>query len=106
MTTRTRHPLACAAALCLLGFPVLALATELEIATTSAIAVYALPKRPEVSGNQRVGVLPARATCPVKREVLGKDFAAYEIDCAPPGAKPVRGFVLLGETGLQVRPIK
>jgi hypothetical protein len=76
----------------------------LEVSTTAAVDVFLLPKRPGVEGNKRVAVLPAGKTIEVRREVLDKDMAAYEIEYVDPGSKEkVNGFVLLGTPGLQVR---
>ena|SRR5258705_443272 len=78
--------------------------SSLEITTTEAVDVFLLPKRPGAEGNTRVAVLPAGFTIEVKREVLQKDMAAYEIEYVDPSSKAkVNGFVLLGAPGMQVR---
>jgi hypothetical protein len=77
---------------------------HLEIYTTGVVEVYSQPNRPEIAGNRKLGSLPPMTTLPVKDEVLGKDFAAYEIEFTGGNASvPTKGFVLLGTSGLHVR---
>jgi len=76
--------------------------TLLEISTTQPVAVYATPARPGVEGNRKVGEIPANITLPVKREILGKDFAAYEVEYLPQDGPAVHGYVLLGSDGVKV----
>lgn len=76
---------------------------ELELVTTEPVDVYVLPARPEVAGNRKLGELRANARVPVKHEVLQKDLAAYEVECTAPDGRSLRGYVLLGSMGLEVR---
>lgn len=78
------------------------MAENLEVHTSGAVTVYALPARPNVPGNRSVAVLPPGVTLPVRREVLEKDLAAYEIETKDANGATTRGFVLLGTNGLQV----
>lgn len=77
---------------------------SLEISTTQYVDVFEVPKRPGVAGNRKVGVLPPFVALPVKKEVIEKDLAAYEIDYRDPktGGR-MHGYVLLGTPGLQIR---
>jgi len=75
---------------------------SLEIATTQPVVVYSSPARPGVEGNHRVGEIPANIILPVKREILGKDFAAYEVEYLPKTGPAVRGYVILGSDGMKV----
>src|SRR5437899_9820679 len=77
---------------------------ELEISATEPVEILLLPNRPDVEGNKKIGVLPAGSTVAVKREILGKDLAAYEVEYVDSQSHAkVAGYVLLGSPGLQVR---
>lgn len=76
---------------------------SLEIHTSAPVGVYELPIRPEASGNKLLGTLPPGAVLKVRSEVLRKDMAAYEIDYEASSGQRLRGYVLLGSVGLDVK---
>ena len=76
---------------------------DVELRTTQSVAVYRSPDLPGAAGNRKVGELPPNVTLPAKREVLSKDVAAYEIEYEPSNGTKVRGYVLLGSSGLEAR---
>jgi hypothetical protein len=78
---------------------------ELEVTATQPVDVLLLPKRADVEGNKKVGILQPGSTVVVKNEVLQKDMAAYEVEFVDTSSgNRVSGYVLLGSPGLQVRP--
>lgn len=75
-----------------------------DVVTTQPVDVFELPKRPDVVGNKRIGVLPAGIRLPVKNEVLQKDMAAYEIDYIDSATGDrTKGYVILGSPGLDIQ---
>jgi len=78
--------------------------SNLELTTTQSVDVMLLPHRLGAEGQKRVGMLPPGVTVPIKDSVLAKDGTAYEVVYVDPTSNvQIKGYVLLGSPGLQVR---
>lgn len=70
---------------------------EIEIRTRTTVNIYSQPDFQNRSSNQVVGVIPADTVVQVRKQVVEKDHAAYEIEYASDLGHPVRGYVILSD---------
>jgi hypothetical protein len=76
---------------------------NLEAHTSAAVPVYSQPNWPHAAGNVELGIIPPNVTLHIRREKLMKDHAAYEIEYKAPDGHILRGYVMLGDHGLEIR---